>query len=399
MLGIILGIGMFMFLVIIHELGHFWAAKKSGVKVKEFGIWIPPKICTLWKDKSGTEYTLNWIPLGGFVSLKGEDSSEEDCEDKDTFMAAKLWKKLMIIVAGVVMNLITAFVIFTVIFTIGVRPISIVPNEVAGIKAESFLTPSVDFLTKEGLLTENEQKKPLIIEWILSWSLAEQLGLDIGDQISMINNLPVSPYTIGNILSKHTLMSGNTLVVSGENSNGKYTKNLTFDCDKDCFLGISYEMPNLIIKMPFHKSLLASLKEIKGERNMTMNALGGIFGKLFSTEKWSSQNALKQLTGPVGAIKFGEKLFDQGGRLIFLGFGAMISLALAFFNILPIPALDGGRFWTSIIQHLSGSKAKHFAKYEWWVNMIFFWLLMLMGIVILVKDLIVWWNVSLPFIG
>lgn len=118
----------------------------------------------MWKDKSGTEYTLNWIPLGGFVSLKGEDSSEEDCEDKDTFMAAKLWKKLMIIVAGVVMNLITAFVIFTVIFTIGVRPISIVPNEVAGIKAESFLTPSIDFLTKEGLLTENEQKKPLIIE-------------------------------------------------------------------------------------------------------------------------------------------------------------------------------------------------------------------------------------------
>ncbi len=83
------------------------------------------------------------------MTLKGEDSSEEDCEDKDTFMAAKLWKKLMIIVAGVVMNLITAFVIFTAIFTIGVRPISIVPNEVAGIKAESFLTPSVDFLTKK----------------------------------------------------------------------------------------------------------------------------------------------------------------------------------------------------------------------------------------------------------
>ena len=77
-------------------------------------------------------------------------------------------------------------------------------------------------------------------------------------------------------------MTGNTLVVSGENSNGKYTKNLTFDCDKDCFLGISYEMPNLIIKMPFHKSLLASLKEIKGERNMV---LGGIFAKLFSTKK------------------------------------------------------------------------------------------------------------------
>ena len=122
----------------------------------------------MWKDKSGTEYTLNWIPLGGFVSLKGEDSSEEDSDDQYTFMAAKLWKKLMIIVAGVVMNLITAFVIFTVIFTIGVRPISIVPNEIAGIKAESFLTPSIDFLTKEGLLTENEQKKPLIVDGIIS---------------------------------------------------------------------------------------------------------------------------------------------------------------------------------------------------------------------------------------
>lgn len=122
----------------------------------------------MWKDKSGTEYTLNWIPLGGFVSLKGEDSSEEDSDDQDTFMAAKLWKKLMIIVAGVVMNLITAFVIFTVIFTIGVRPISIVPNEIAGIKAESFLTPSIDFLTKEGLLTEDEQNKPLIVDGIIS---------------------------------------------------------------------------------------------------------------------------------------------------------------------------------------------------------------------------------------
>lgn len=83
-------------------------------------------------------------------------------------MAAKLWKKLMIIVAGVVMNLITAFVIFTVIFSIGVKPISIVPDEIAGIKAESFLTPSVSFLTKEGILTQEDQNKPLIVQGILS---------------------------------------------------------------------------------------------------------------------------------------------------------------------------------------------------------------------------------------
>lgn len=106
--------------------------------------------------------------MGGFVALKGEDGNEEESQDSDTFMAAKLWKKLMIIVAGVVMNLLTAFVIFTTIFSIGVKPISIVPDEISGIKAESFLTPSVSFLTKEGLLSENEKNKPLIIEGILS---------------------------------------------------------------------------------------------------------------------------------------------------------------------------------------------------------------------------------------
>ena len=83
-------------------------------------------------------------------------------------------------------------------------------------------------------------------------------------------------------------------------------------------MGISYAMPDLTIKMPVHKAAFASLKEIKGERNMTMNALGNIFGKLFSAEKGAGGKALSQLTGPVGAIKFGEKLFDQGGRLIFL---------------------------------------------------------------------------------
>jgi len=87
-----------MFLVIIHELGHFIAAKKSGVKVLEFGIGIPPKAFKLWTDKSGTEYTVNWIPLGGFVRLKGEDPKDtEDFNAPDSFIKAKVWKKIIIL--------------------------------------------------------------------------------------------------------------------------------------------------------------------------------------------------------------------------------------------------------------------------------------------------------------
>lgn len=85
--------------------------------------------------------------------------------------------------------------------------------------------------------------------------------------------------------------------------------------------------------------------------------------------------------------------------MTFFGLGAMISLALAFFNILPIPALDGGRFWTAILQHISGVKVEKFSQIEGWVNMFFFWLLMIMGIVILLKDLVMWRGLSLPFIG
>lgn len=403
MIGIFLWILMFMLLVILHELWHFFAAKKSGVKVEEFGIWMPPKVCTLWKDKSWTAYTLNWIPLGWFVTLKWEDWTDTSSRDSDTFRSAKLYKQLIIVVAGVVMNLITAFIIFSVIFSIGIRPITIIPDNISGISSQSYLTPSISFLEKEWFISENNKNQPLIIEWILSWSLAEQLGLATWEQISKINSQLVSPYTIGNILSKHTFATGNSLVIIGTNaqntSEENSTKTLTFDCDKDCVLGVSYSAPEIIIKMPFHKAVLASLKEIKWEWNMTMKAFANIWSKLFSSEEGSGKAVLNQLTWPVGIIKFGEKLFDHNGILTFLWFGAMISLALAFFNILPIPAVDGGRFWTIILQHVFRAKRETFSKIEGWVNLVFFWALMLLWVIIILKDLVVWRGVSLPFIG
>ena len=143
--------------------------------------------------------------------------------------------------------------------------------------------------------------------------------------------------------------------------------------------------------------MLAALKEIKWEWNMTMSALRSIGSKLFSFNANSSKEALNQLTGPVGAIKFWERIFSQFWILIFLWFGAMLSLALAFFNVLPIPALDGGRLLAILIQAIFRIKQENFSKVEGRINVVFFWFLMLMGIVIIFKDLIVWRGVSLPF--
>lgn len=388
-----------MVLVILHELGHFWAAKKSGVKVNEFGVGMPPKICKLQTDKSGTEYTLNWIPLGGFVALKGEDSTEGDGDDVDAFQNAKLWKKLLIIVAGVVMNILVAFFIFTTIFTIGIKPMSILPDEIHGVKPESFLTPSMAFLQKEGLLSGELEDGPVILESVIPQSIAEQWGLNSGAMLLSLNGHPVTAFSLPSQVQKLSDSQWNILRFLQDNEE----KTLTFDCGNPCSLGVVFQnhgnLEILPIKFPLHTAMIAALKEIKGEWNMTMSALWNIGSKLFSFNSSQSKEALNQLTWPVGAIKFGEKLLDHYGWLMFLGFWGMLSLALAFFNILPIPALDGGRFWMLLIQAVFNLSKEKFSKVEGWINIFFFWAFMVLGLVIIFKDLIVWRGLKLPFVG
>ncbi|USN55717.1 MAG: site-2 protease family protein [Candidatus Peribacteria bacterium] len=141
---------MFIFLVIIHELGHFTAAKKTGVKVLEFGLGIPPKFRTLWKDASGTEYTCNWIPLGGFVRLKGENPNDtEDFNAPDSFIKASLLNKLIILIAGVTVNALFAWIAFSASFMVGVYPINVIPESMIQGESRSYLMPTRGFLEEK----------------------------------------------------------------------------------------------------------------------------------------------------------------------------------------------------------------------------------------------------------
>lgn len=295
------------------------------------------------------------------------------------------------------MNLITAFVIFTAIFRIGVQPISVLPEQIHGIQPESFLTPSIKFLEQEGLLSGELKAGEVKIQEVLPDSLADQLGLTSGTIITQINQIPVDSISLSKYLAELPTQSEHQMQILQANE----TKNLTFTCQKPCTLGILYEqygnLEILPIKFPLPQAMLAALKEIKGERNMTMGALKNIGKKLIAFDGQSGKEALGQLTGPVGAIKFGERLLNMHGRLIFLGFAGMLSLALAFFNILPIPALDGGRFWFVIFQSLFRIKAEKFAIFEGRINTIFFRAMMLFGILIIFKDLIVFRGLKLPF--
>lgn len=380
---------MFMTLVVIHELGHFIVAKKSWVKVEEFGIGIPPKIMTLWTDKSWTNYTLNLIPLGWFVRLKGEDPSDPATfQAKDSFIKAKIRKKILILLAGVTMNTIFAWLVFTTIFALGTKPIQIIPDNIVKSDIKSFLTPTKYFLYSEWFITEDTEKK-VVIEDLYEDGLATKMGLLTWDTILSINQTTINTRNIEKTLKDNI---NKTFSLNYQRKGKKATMQIT--CPKDdCLLGITYTAsidPNAIkeIKFPILLAMKYGAKEIVAQTKMTLWFLK-TFGKNIATFKRANiKESLHKMTWPAGAIKFGEMILQSWWRKLYLGFAGMISLALAIFNVLPIPALDGGRLLGVLIQRIGRLKEETYFNIEWYINLVFFVLLMGMGIYVLFQDLI-----------
>ena len=406
---VVIGILMFMCLVLIHELGHFITAKKNGVKVLEFGIGIPPKVCKLRTDKWGTEYTLNLIPLGWFVRLKGEDPNvQEDFHAKDSFIKAKIRKKIIILLAGVTSNVILAWVLFTIVFTAGTRPIVVASeNSIQG-RHQSYLFPTKTFLYQQGYITDTIKKQvenvPVIITDLETGGIASILGIKTGDTITSINTINVNAWNIDSILKE---ISWAILTINIDR-NGK-AQEFTWNCEKKtCELGIAYSGIDISdmgifkeqrIKFPLGKSMGIAVKEIISETRSTFNILGTLWASLISFQKTKITKELNKMTWPAWAIKIGWMLYAEWWRTFFIIFAAMISLALAIFNVLPIPALDWGRLLGVLIQWIAKLKPEKYFTIEWYINLIFFVLLMGLWIYILLKDLSHFRAIKIPFMG
>ena len=139
--------------------------------------------------------------------------------------------------------------------------------------------------------------------------------------------------------------------------------------------------------------MLVALNEIKAEWNLTMDNLKRIW---WMFKQWEATQAINALSGPVAIVKVGQLLFENMGFWRFLWFAGMISIALAIMNVLPIPALDWWRFWALIIQKVFRIKEEKFSMVEWYVNMAFFWFLMIVWVLIMIKDTQFWW-LHIPF--
>ena len=373
---------MLVLLVVIHELGHFWAAKKLWVKVLEFWVGIPPQALKVWTDKDGTDYTLNWILLGWFVRLKWENPEDEsEFLASDSLITAPLWRKIVILLAGIMMNFITTYLIFVTVFMLGVQPIQISPDTSHN---SSYLSPSVDSLYEKWYIDTDIVTQSAIISDILSGSWADQQKLQQWDTIIAVNQSPVSVYTLVKTLS--TLKDQTIQVNVGKSDGSKQI--LSYACVWSCQLWVSITKPLLKTVWFGMKSWVIAWDELLYQSSSMLKWLGRIGSSLISFDAKTTKDWLKMMSGPAGVIKAGKDIVNTRGWSAYLAFAWLISLSLALFNLLPIPALDWGRVVWSIIQAVGRFKPQKYFVIENYINMFFFIALMVLWVYILWQDLV-----------
>lgn len=341
--GIIVGLVILVILVAVHELGHAYAAMKSGVGVDEFGIGFPPRA---WgkKLKNGTLFSLNWLPLGGFVRLQGEyDSARE----KGDYGAASVWQKTGILFAGVLVNWIVAALILTVLAWVGLP--KALPNQ--------FFVRSDTTVIKH----------PVEAVKITSGSPAEKAGLQRGDKIlSLAGDKIITPAQLADQTKAH---AGETVAVAFERDNREQTVRVHLNSEKDAasgYLGVAPGQKEFI-KAGWSAPVTGvattaqfSWLTLVGVKDIAVNTVTGVIQRVSPNAATREQakeelgKTAESVAGPVGIIAVIFPAAAQAGPVNLLFLTAIISLTLAVMNILPIPALDGGRWATMIVFRLLG---------------------------------------------
>jgi regulator of sigma E protease len=366
---IILGFILFVGLVVLHELGHFLVAKRNGVEVEEFGIGFPPKAKTLAR-KNGTEYTLNWLPLGGFVKLKGEHDADTE---PGTFGAASLWAKVKIMLAGVVVNAVTAFILFTILAAVGIPKI---------IENQYTVERDTKIIQREVLTGYIEPDSPASKAGIKEQEELAAIGTPDGpkDFITSADQLP-------DITKKYAGEEVEIIVRSGGEAR-QVTATLRtseeVEASKDTdepkgYLGI-IPAEYIVQRSTWSSPIVAAglMNQITGA---TFKGLGTALSGLFQgdTEKASSQ-----VSGIVGIGYIIGKGSALGLQFILLII-AIISLTLAIMNVLPIPALDGGRLFVTLL--FRAIKKPLTQRKEEWIHGTGFLLLMILFVLITIVDI------------
>lgn len=333
-------------LVLVHEFGHFFAAKIVGVRVEEFGLGLPPKI--FGKKMWGTEWSLNWLPIGGFCKLYGENEQEKE---RFAFNNKNPWQKGLIVLGGVTMNMVLAVAIFAVVYTI------------------------------MGIPTETDRVK---IIGVAKNSPAEIAGLKIDDWIQKVNNVEIKKGSqLTEEVNKH----------KGENLKLRIT-NYEFK-DKEILIKARENPPagegslGVVISntemvpirwWEFYKGIGAGFKEAYFWGKIIFDGVTKMVGGLFLGQ------VPKDVTGPIGMFNATSSIRNNQGFLAVIHFFGVVSVNLAVVNVLPFPALDGGRIIFVFYELIFRKKANQ--KFEVMVNNLGMIILLSMIVLISAGDIL-----------
>lgn len=352
-------------LILVHEWGHFIVAKKTGMRVDEFGIGLPPKL--FGYKKGETEYTLNALPIGGFVRILGENGDSEemgeatlsDADRARTFSARPKWAQALVLVAGVTMNILFAWFLFTIALMVGVP-------EVADEN-----TPAGD--------------ASLVVVSVVADSPAGEAGIPVGVTITEVKTADetlqtLTPTSFRDFIVAH---GDETVTVTYEKGGAVESRELlattgliSDDAERPA-VGVTLSYTT-IAREPLHLALYHGAESTIHTFGAITVGLGGLIYETFAgTADYS------QVAGPVGIAGLVGDAAEFGFTSLMI-FTAVISLNLAVINLLPFPALDGGRLVFVAIEAVTRRDIP--PVWTMRVNLVGFALLMLLMVLVTYSD-------------
>jgi regulator of sigma E protease len=343
-------------LMIIHEFGHFIIAKKFGVHVEEFGIGYPPRI--FGKKMGETLYSINWVLLGAFVKIRGEEGvSSGSVDDYRSFTNLKIWQRVLIVIGGVVAFWVTAIIIFSIVFWIG-ADLPVGDQDIQGLT-----------------------NPRIVVVQVAPDSPASQAGLNNGDIITKVNNISVNKIIDFQKITGESKGEIATIVVD------RHNREISFNLaprenppEGQGAVGIALErIATLAEKYPWYQT---PIKGLTYTWKITVDSLKGLWLLLLNLASGKGAPQGAEFAGPVGITVFLANAASYGIGF-FLYFIGIICVFISIFNLFPIPALDGGKLMFLLIEKLRGKPVS--PKTEQSITLVFFSILIVLSIFVTIK--------------